>query len=297
MLSVAQAMQRRGSAGVPLPTVYPSLEQRGANICRSMVTLVVGPPSAGKSLLTMNLLAKMGVPALAFLLDTNELTASARFASILTEHDFGHIKTKIIDGDGDYYHDALLNKASHVQASFYAPSADDVRLEMEAFEQRYGLPPEVVLIDNLGNQAGQFDNEWAVLKALTLEYDALAKESQSAIICTAHTTDLASCEPAARDKILGKVAQYPRLILSVAFDPDTGEYKIAVVKNTEGPTDVKALRPIVFPCDPARMMLVDPAGQPAPRVPTERELIEMPQPAFQAAFQAGQLPGQGAWAF
>lgn len=289
MLSVAQAMQRRGSAGVPLPTVYPSLAARGAHICRSMVSLVVGPPSAGKSLLTMNLLAKMGVPALAFLLDTNELTASARFASIVTGEDFGHIKTRIIDGNGDLYHDSLLKGASHVQASFFAPSAETVALELEAFEQRYGLPPDVVLIDNLGNQAGQFDNEWAVLKALTLEYDALAKETQSAIICTAHTTDLSTCEPAARDKILGKVAQYPRLILSVNFDPESGEFKIAVVKNTEGPTDVKAERPLVFPCDPGRMLLIDPAGQPPQQT--------QPQRFDRPAAQAGQLPGQKEWVF
>lgn len=287
MLSVAQAMHRRGASGVPLPTVFPSLEQRGANICRSQLSLVVGPPSAGKSMLTWNLLAKMGVPALAFLLDTNELTASARFAAALTGDDFLHIKTSIMEGTGDHYHDRLLAEIPNVQASFHAPSADDVMLEIEAFEQRYGLPPDVVLIDNLGNQAGQFDNEWAVLKALTLEYDALAKDTQSAIIACAHTTDLDSCEPAQRSKILGKVAQYPALILSVGFNPETYDYQIAVVKNREGASDREAKRPILMQADPARMQLTDPLNVPPP-----------PLPRFdRPAAQAGQLPGQSAWGF
>src|SRR6185437_897525 len=237
MLSVAQAMQRRGSAGVPLPVVYPSLAARGANICRSQLTLIVAPPAAGKSMLSMNLLARMNVPALAFLLDTNELTASARFAAILTGESFTRVKTAIIDGGGDTYRQRLLRDMPNVQASFHAPSADDVALEMEAYEQRFGLPPEVVLVDNLGNQTSQFGDEWAVLKALTLEYDQLARSTQAAFICCHHTTDLESAEPAQRTKILGKISQYARLILSVGFNAETGEFKIAIVKNTEGRTD------------------------------------------------------------
>jgi Ni2+-binding GTPase involved in maturation of urease and hydrogenase len=260
-------------AGVPLPEVYPSLTRAEAHICRSAVTLVVGPPSAGKSLLCQNLLAKGGIPALAFLLDTNELTASARFAAILTGENFLRIKTRIIDGESDKYRERMLDEIPMVQVSFHAPGADNVALEIDAFEQRFGLPPDAVLIDNLGNQAGQFDGEWAVLKALTLEYDALAKEHQCAIIATAHTTDLNSCEPAQRTAILGKISQYPRLILSVGFDPDTGAYRVAVVKNTEGPTDVRAERPLTFFADPARMLIVDPL---APKPPD---------------------PGQGAWDF
>jgi hypothetical protein len=238
-------------------------------------------------MLTWNLLARMGVPALAFLLDTNELTASARFAAALTGDDFGLIKTKIMDGSGDHYRERLMDKMPNVQASFHAPSADDVTLELEAFEQRYGLPPDAVLIDNLGNQAGQYDNEWAILKALTLEYDALAKDTQSAIIACAHTTDLDSCEPAQRSKILGKVAQYPALILSVGFNPVTYEYKIAVVKNREGASDREANRPVLMTADPARMQLIDPLLTPPP-----------PMPVFdRPAVIAGEIPGQDVWNF
>ena len=255
MLSVAQAMTRRGSAGVPLPDVYPSLKARGARICRSQLTLVVGPASAGKSMLTFNLLARMGVPALGFLLDTDELTASARFASIVTNEPFVQIKDQIIAGQGDHYREAILARMPYVQASFHAPTADQVALEMDAFEARYGVFPHAVLVDNLGNQTSQFGDEWAVLKALTLEYDQMARATQSAVIACHHTTDLESCEPAQRTKILGRISQYARLILSVGFNPETGEYKVAIVKNSSGRTDAAALHPVCLYGDPARMLL------------------------------------------
>lgn len=240
---------------MPLPTVYPRLASAGADICRSQVSLVVGPPSAGKSLLTMNLIAKMDVPTLAFLLDTNETTAGARFASILTGDDFKTVKARILAGDGRGYRERLAEEIGNVRVVFYAGGPDEVEREIRAFEQRYGLPPECVLIDNLGNQTSSLENEWAALKALTLEYNDIARRAQCAIIGCHHTTDLETAEPAQRTKILGKITQYARLILSVGFNARTTEYKVAIVKNTEGETDARAERPLTFYCDPSRMLL------------------------------------------
>jgi len=255
VLSLAQALDRRGAAGTPLPAVFPRLQKAGCEICRSQLSLVVGPPSAGKSLLTMNLLARMGVPALAFLLDTNETTAGARFASILTGDDFRAVKSAIIEGSGKAYQDRLAAEMGNVRVVFHAPGPEDVEREVKAYEQRYGLPPDCILVDNLGNQTSGYENEWTMLKALTLEYDQLARKTQSAIIACHHTTDLESAEPAQRTKILGKIAQYPRLILSCGYNDRTSEFKVAIVKNTEGKTDASALHPVVLYADPSRMLL------------------------------------------
>jgi AAA domain len=248
-------MEKRGASGVPLPSVYPKLASAGVSICRSELTLVVGPPSAGKSLLVMNLAALMGQPALAFLLDTNPLSASARFISIVTRESYATVKAAIVDGDGERYRGVLTKNLSHLQASFHATGPDDVEREVLAFEQRYGLPPEAIVVDNLGNMASALENEWGALKALTLEFDGLAKKAECAVIATAHTADLGSLEPAQRSKILGKISQYPALILSVGFNPQTGDYKVAAVKNREGRSDVNADSPAILYADPARMLI------------------------------------------
>lgn len=250
---MAQAAARRGSTGIPLPTVFHSLHARGADICRGGLTLIVGPPSAGKSLLANAIVAMAKVPTLAFLLDGNELMASARYAAILTGDDFKVAKQGIMDGEAKYL-DALASMPD-MQAVFYAPGIDDVQLQLDAYEQRYGLPPDVLLLDNLGNQSSAFDNEWAVLKAMTLELDLMARREQCAVIATHHTTDLDSCEPAARSKILGKITQYPRLVLSCGFNPETGQMKVGIVKNSEGRTDKEAKDPVILYAEPSRMQV------------------------------------------
>jgi hypothetical protein len=252
MMNLAQAAARRGAAGVPLPTVYQTLANAEVNICRGQLTLIVGPPSAGKSLLGMNLLYGMGQPALAFLLDVDQLSAAARFAAIMTGDEFSKAKAGI-----DNYREQLAGKCGHIQTAFYGRELEDVHLQMDAFSQRMGLPPEVMLVDNLGNMSSAFDGEWAVLKAATLELDELARSEQTAVIATAHTTDLDTCEPAQRTKILGKISQYARLILSVGYNDITHEFKIAVVKNSSGPSDIRAERPLTLWAKPSCMALTE----------------------------------------
>lgn len=256
MLSLSQALTVRGAAGVPLPSLYPSLVKAGVNICRSQLTLIVGKPGSCKSTLAMCLIARMRVPTLAFVLDSNELTVAARFAAIATGEKYPEVKDNVITGEKDYS-SILHGDLGHIQLCFSAPGPEDVEREIKSFEVRYGLPPDCVLIDNLGNQTSGLENEWAALKALTLEYDGLAKAAQCAIIATHHTTDHESDNPAGREKILGKITQYPRVILSVGYSEDQGRLGVAVVKNTEGPTDVRAEKPVVFRCDPSRMQVTE----------------------------------------
>jgi hypothetical protein len=205
----------------------------------------------------------MKVPTLAFLLDADELTASARFASIVTAKPFLEIRDNI-----DAYRPDLINRVDHVQAAFYASDKDDIEVQLKAYEQRFGLPPDVLVLDNIGNVTSAYENEWAVIKGLMLELDALAKQNQMAVIATAHMTDIETNVPLPRSKLLGKGSQYPRLILSVAFDPYTQEFKVAVVKASSGPSDAKALHPITLYADPARMQLTEYKPPPAAAAPS-----------------------------
>lgn len=210
----------------------------------------------------MNLMVRMGVPTLAFLLDTDQLSAAARFGAILSGDPFQKVKANI-----DSYSDTL-SSLRDTQVAFHAMDMDDIRLQVSAYEQRYGLPPDLVVVDNIGNLASALENEWALTKALCLELDLLAREMQCAVIACAHMTDLETTNPAGRTKLLGKVSQYPRLILSIGYDPVTWEYKVSAVKNSSGPSDMSGTSPVTMFADFSRMQIseTDPRWSPSGNV-------------------------------
>lgn len=251
MLSLAQAAAKRGNSGKPLPGMWPMLAQREAFINRSELTLIVAPPSAGKSLFMMNYVVRAAVPTLAFFLDSDNLTVASRFGSILSGDKFADVK-----GDIDAYA-GMLGQMENTQLAFRAEDLDEIRLQGEAFEQRYGVYPSLVIVDNLGNFTSGMAEEWPMLKALTLELNNLAHEWECAVVAAHHMTDIVTTKPLPRDKTLGKVSQYPRLMLSIGFDEVTWEYQIAIVKNSSGQSDPRAVNPITMWADTARMALVE----------------------------------------
>jgi hypothetical protein len=263
VLSLAQAARRRGAAGIPLPTVYSRLADATIHFHRSQLSLVIGPGGSGKSLLTANLLAawsQQGIPSLAILLDQDQLTACSRMVATVTGEPFLRVKEKIED-----YDEIMLGELGNIQACFKAEGIADIKLQLDAYMQRYGEPPQAMLVDNLGNLATGFEDEWAVLRALTLELDELAREYEIAILGCAHTSDWDRYDPPPRKMLLGKVSQFPRLILSVGYNPTTGCYKLAAVKNSSGKADLNATAPLVFSCDPVTMSVSQ--EPPAPRHP------------------------------
>jgi hypothetical protein len=257
VLSLGMAAKYRGSSGEQLATpFYPSLEQHGIRFWRSQCVLIVGPGSAGKSLLISNLVAKWGRSCLAFLLDQDQATAAARFAATELNLPFLDLKKEL---DSPRVIEALT-AMNAVQADFTAEAFDDITLQLRAYIERYGVPPEILVVDNLGNMSTGFDDEWNVLKALTLELDKLARTYEMLVIGAAHTKDAPTTEPMPRKDVLGQLHQYPRLILSVAYNDFDKVYKLAAVKNSSGPTDPTAARPVAFAADPGNMQVTDLRG-------------------------------------
>jgi hypothetical protein len=150
-----------------------------------------------------------------------------------------------------------LSRLGFIQTDFKAESLDDVQLQIDAYLERYGVPPEVLVIDNLGNMTSGLEDEWGALKALTLELDIMARKYEMLVLCAHHTRDEPTTEPLPRSAILGKLSQYPRLILSVAYNPYDCVYKLAAVKNSSGPTDPTAVNPLSFSANLGNMQIVE----------------------------------------
>ena len=275
MQSLGMAAKNRGSTGEQLPTdtFYPSLEDNGIRFWRSQLCLVVGPGSAGKSVFISNLVARWRRPTLAFLLDQDSATAASRFVATLVDEPFLELKA---DLDSSLVLSALED-LSFVQTDFKAEGLEDIELQLQAYIERYGVPPEVLVIDNLGNMTSGYDDEWSTLKALTLELDMMARNYEMLVICAHHTRDEPTTEPLPRSAILGKISQYPRLIISVAFNAFSNEYKLSAVKNSSGPTDSMAANPLTFSANLANMQITEREGGAMPG--------ESPAAAYLKAFK------------
>lgn len=259
MQSLGMAAKNRGSTGLQLPTpFYPTLDRKGIRFWRSQLMLVVGAGGAGKSVFISNLVAKWERPTLAFLLDQDQATAAARFAATKMDEPFLELK-KVLD---DPQAKKALADLNHIQTDFKAESLEELQLQLDAFIERYGVPPEIMVVDNLGNMTSGYDDEWSTLKALTLELDIMARKYEMLVIAAHHTRDEPSTEPLPRSAILGKISQYPRLIISVAYNQFTGEYKLAAVKNSSGPQDQMASEPLVFDANLGNMQITEVSSGP-----------------------------------
>ena len=267
------AARNRGSTGEQLPTpFYPSLERAGIRFWRGTSVLVVGPGSAGKSLLIQNLAARWGHRTLTFLLDQDQATAAARFAATQLDEPFLDLKKQLDDPRVV----ETIAGMSYIQTDFRAEALSDIELQLEAYIERYGEPPVVLVVDNLGNMAEASEDVWGTLKALTLILDEMARNYEMLVICAAHTSDAPTTEPLPRSAILGKLHQYPRLILSVAWNEYSAEYKLAAVKNSMGPTDAMAAKPLTFVANPANMQVTE---------PQEGDINESPAADYLRAFR------------
>lgn len=252
MQSLGMAARNRGATGQQLPTpFYQSLEMSGIRFWRSQLALVVGPGSSGKSVFIANLVVKWQRPTLAFLLDQDQATAASRFAATEMDEPFLELK-RDLDAPGVA---ETLSRLGFIQTDFKAESLDDIQRQLDAYIERYGVPPEVVVVDNLGNMTSGYAEEWAALKAMTLELDIMARKYECLILAAHHTTDAPSTEPLPRSAILGKISQYARMILSVAFNPYDNVYKLAAVKNSSGPTDAMATNPLSFSANLMNMQI------------------------------------------
>jgi hypothetical protein len=116
---------------------------------------------------------------------------------------------------------------------------DDIELEIRAYVELFGEAPELIVIDNLMNVAAETDNEWAGLRAIMMELHDMARKTEACVLVLHHVSEQSeygsTINPPARRAIHGKVSQLPALILTLGYNPSSGELKIAAVKNRFGP--------------------------------------------------------------
>lgn len=238
MLNLNRAWRGSITNATPLPDVWKALSGKQIKFRRGQVCMIAAAPNVGKSMLALIYVIKAQVPTLFFSADTDTATVMMRAAAHLSGHSQIMVEQNLTSNR--HYYDKHLGNLDNIQFVFdSSPSLDDIELEIKAYVELFGVPPELVVIDNLMNVAAESDNEWAGLRSIMVELHDMARKTEACVMVLHHVSEQTeyskTTEPPHRRSIHGKVSQLPALILTLGFDPYNKILKVAAVKNRFGP--------------------------------------------------------------
>ena len=258
MLTIAQAAGKTKNGAALLPDLFPALVSDGIRFRRGQVTMIAGQPNSGKSLLALFYALKANVPTLYISADTDAYTTAIRAAAVVTGSQVQSVEEAFNSGSGyEFYQDELAT-LKHLQFSFDpSPTLDDIELSIEAYGESFGEYPHLLIIDNLLNIAALHDNEWTGMRDIAKAMHHIARQTEAAVFMLHHTSEAEGKPelPPSRKSIQGKISQLPEMILTVALDHDSSEYRIACVKNRFAKNSPSGTDYTVLYADASRMTL------------------------------------------
>lgn len=261
MLTIKQAARRHLDEPQLLPDLFPSLQKAGIRFRRAQVTMIAGQPNSGKSLLALFYAIKANRPTLYVSADTDAYTTSIRAAAVVTGNQIDTIEESFKQ-DGAVIYTHALSSLTNLEFSFDpSPTLDDIQLMIQAYGEKYGQYPELIIIDNLMNVAALHDNEWTGMRDIMKACHHIARETEASVFVLHHTSENEGepTKPPARKAIQGKVSQLPEMILTVAMEPEHGEFRIACVKNRFAKHSAMGNDYVTLYSDASRMKLFESA--------------------------------------
>lgn len=260
MLSLHRSLDGDLSQGDALPSVYRQFEAADIKFLRSSVVMSAGRPGGGKSILALDHAIKCKVPALYISCDMSRFALATRAAAVLTGESTAGIKDLIRSPDGRERYRVALKKADHLYMAFEKrPSAEDLEDVLNAFFERWGCAPYLIVVDNLMNLLPNAADEWTGLREMSHVLDFFADELGSCVHVLHHINignGVSLDKPAGMDAVKGKVVELPSLIISVSKTET--DFRFAAVKNRNGREDPMAHNFYSLDLNPTTLALSDP---------------------------------------
>lgn len=257
MLDLARAVARNPDAGQALPLPWKKLAAV-ATPRRAQPTLIYGPSGSCKSIVMMNLLLHWQIPTLYISPDTDQHDHAVRIIAHRQQMSTDSVEQGIEVGALDVAEE-LSGLRDWLMWSFDpSPTLDDIDLELAAFEELFGAPPEVIVVDTISDVNERDDEEFAAMRRNLKALKHVARVTGAATFVLSHVTGQYDDEtvPAPRKALTGKVTKEATLILSVARNGP--HFGAAVVKQRNGYQDVKAEHPVWLGIAPDRATVSDP---------------------------------------
>ena len=251
----------------PLPDPIPYLAQSKYKVGfnRSQLVMFAGPPGGGKTTVALIMALRMNIPTLYVSADSDEVTMAARAASAITGHEYSAIRTTQAMGMfGETYGNALARLPIRFMFDPSEPSMEDVAHAISAYVDVFGIPPELIVIDNLMNMRhdeGGAGNEWQGMRQTIKSLHWLARKTKACVWVLHHTSEQSDSyitKAPPRPAIQGKLTQLPELVVTLAND--NGVMWFGIVKYRHGPSDPMAKDPLWMTVDFSTNRLWPPGG-------------------------------------
>jgi hypothetical protein len=236
MYSPLQLLHARGSAGEPLPTVWPALARNGIVHRRGQLCLVVAAPSVGKSAFALTYALRAKVPTLYFSADSDEATQLARCASILMGWTMARSMSAVLSGKMNGATPVLLDQMIKFNVDA-EPTIDSFESSLKAFDAKYEDYPALIIVDNVTDMvtSASVDDPFAGLEALTNYLHGKSRETGAHVIGLHHVQGQYNNGniPVPLGGIKQQIGRVPELILALhkgsAYPCDV--LNVAAIKN------------------------------------------------------------------
>jgi replicative DNA helicase len=258
VLTPARSLALHAESGKELPRIeaFDALYGMGCRPRHGEVIMIAGRSGTQKSGFALFWVASMNLPTLYFSADMSAFTASSRLASMQTGDTTEMVEAGM--GAGGRHREEYLAALTplNVTFSFGSPiNWKTVDEELEAYIELWDAYPAVMVFDNLMDFDGaesDYTEQMSVMSGLT----ELARATGATVIVLHHASDKSweaksdPWAPPSRDQVKGGLSEKPELSLSVALDPTSHEYRVAVIKQRMGPCDPTAKRYASMRCHP-----------------------------------------------
>lgn len=259
MQSLTSALRHNEGVGEPLPTVFRSLARKGWKLRRAQVAMFAAAPNVGKSAFALGLVQTMKLPTLYVSADTDPFTTILRVAAKQTDTAIDVIEKELEVEEFKTYYEGVVRSVDFIRFVFEpGPTLEDIDLEVSAFVEVYGAPPEVIVIDNIMNVECDDGDEIRGLRLVMKAMHHLARKTGAAVLVLHHLTGEWEDgeKPAPRRALYGKISQLAENIYTLG---KTGMFfGVSCTKNRNGAADPTAQDVVWLHCDLSRMKIEEP---------------------------------------
>lgn len=257
MRSLDRAVRSIDKQAMVIPMPFKSWSDNNISIRRGEVSMIAGPPGAGKSTAALAIAIKSKVPTLYASADSHESTMAIRSLAMVTGLPQAEVESKMAN-DPVWASEILRESIGHIRWMFDAsPTLADLEDEINVYREVMGDNPQLVVVDNAVDVTHESGDEFSSLRSLMREVKWWSRDTGAAFLILHHTSegyDGYPCPP--RASLHGKIAQIPSLIVTLSSD-NPGLMAAAAVKNRYGPADATGKTAVWMDYFPTNMVLKD----------------------------------------